>query len=55
MKIICIGLNYRNHARDMGKPFPLEPVVFMKPDSSLIKNNKPFFLPDFSDIDPLRG
>jgi 2-keto-4-pentenoate hydratase/2-oxohepta-3-ene-1,7-dioic acid hydratase in catechol pathway len=34
----------------MGKPFPLEPVVFMKPDSSLIKNNKPFFLPDFSDM-----
>ena len=50
MKIICIGLNYRNHAREMGKPFPLEPVVFMKPDSSLIKNNKPFFLPDFSDM-----
>lgn len=50
MKIICIGLNYRNHAREMGKPIPLEPVVFMKPDSSLIKNNKPFFLPDFSDM-----
>lgn len=50
MKIICIGLNYRNHAKEMGKPFPSEPVVFMKPDSSLIKNNKPFFLPDFSDM-----
>jgi 2-keto-4-pentenoate hydratase/2-oxohepta-3-ene-1,7-dioic acid hydratase in catechol pathway len=50
MKIICIGLNYRNHAKEMGKPFPTEPVVFMKPDSSLIKNNKPFFLPDFSDM-----
>jgi 2-keto-4-pentenoate hydratase/2-oxohepta-3-ene-1,7-dioic acid hydratase in catechol pathway len=32
----------------MGRPFPSEPVVFLKPDSSIIKNNKPFFLPDFS-------
>lgn len=48
MKIICIGLNYRRHALEMGRPFPEEPVVFMKPDSSILKNNKPFFLPDFS-------
>jgi fumarylpyruvate hydrolase len=48
MKIICIGLNYRRHALEMGRPFPDEPVVFMKPDSSILKNNKPFFLPDFS-------
>jgi 2-keto-4-pentenoate hydratase/2-oxohepta-3-ene-1,7-dioic acid hydratase in catechol pathway len=48
MKIICIGLNYRKHAIEMGRPFPEEPVVFMKPDSSILKNNKPFFLPDFS-------
>jgi 2-keto-4-pentenoate hydratase/2-oxohepta-3-ene-1,7-dioic acid hydratase in catechol pathway len=48
MKIICIGLNYRKHALEMKRPFPAEPVVFLKPDSSLIKNNKPFFLPDFS-------
>lgn len=48
MKIICIGLNYRKHAIEMGRPFPEEPVVFMKPDSALLKNNKPFFLPDFS-------
>jgi 2-keto-4-pentenoate hydratase/2-oxohepta-3-ene-1,7-dioic acid hydratase in catechol pathway len=48
MKIICIGLNYRNHALEMGWPIPEEPVVFLKPDSSLLKNNKPFFLPDFS-------
>jgi len=48
MKIICIGLNYRKHALEMGRPFPSEPVVFLKPDSSIIKNNKPFFLPDFS-------
>ena len=48
MKIICIGLNYRKHVIDMGWPIPVEPVVFMKPDSSILKNNKPFFLPDFS-------
>ncbi len=48
MKIICIGLNYRSHAVEMGRPFPDEPVVFMKPDSSILRKNKPFFLPDFS-------
>jgi acylpyruvate hydrolase len=49
MKIICIGLNYRKHAMEMGWPIPEEPVVFLKPDSSVLKNNKPFFLPGFSD------
>jgi len=49
MKIICIGLNYRKHAMEMGWPLPEEPVVFLKPDSAIVKNNKPFFLPGFSD------
>ncbi len=49
MKIICIGLNYREHAIELGRPFPEEPVVFLKPDSAILKNNKPFFLPDFSE------
>jgi acylpyruvate hydrolase len=49
MKIICIGLNYREHAMEMGWEIPAEPVVFLKPDSALLKNNKPFFLPGFSD------
>ncbi|MBN2213511.1 MAG: fumarylacetoacetate hydrolase family protein [Bacteroidales bacterium] len=48
MKIICIGRNYINHARELGNPVPEEPVFFMKPDSALIRNNKPFFYPDFS-------
>jgi acylpyruvate hydrolase len=48
MKIICIGVNYRKHALEMGRQIPSEPVVFLKPDSAIIKNNKPFFLPDFS-------
>jgi 2-keto-4-pentenoate hydratase/2-oxohepta-3-ene-1,7-dioic acid hydratase in catechol pathway len=48
MKIICVGLNYRKHALEMNRPFPEEPVIFLKPDSAILKNNKPFFLPDFS-------
>ena len=50
MKIICIGLNYRKHATEMGRPIPEEPVVFLKPDSSILKKNKPFFLPGFSSM-----
>jgi 2-keto-4-pentenoate hydratase/2-oxohepta-3-ene-1,7-dioic acid hydratase in catechol pathway len=49
MKIICIGLNYKEHAKEMGWAIPMEPVVFLKPDSSILKKNKPFFLPNFSD------
>lgn len=49
MKIICIGVNYRQHAIEMGRPFPEVPVVFLKPDSAILKNNKPFFLPSFSE------
>jgi fumarylpyruvate hydrolase len=48
MKIICIGLNYRKHAAEMNRPAPAEPMIFLKPDSAILKNNKPFFLPDFS-------
>ena len=48
MKIICVGVNYRQHAAEMGRDLPSEPVIFLKPDSSIIKNNKSFFLPGFS-------
>lgn len=48
MKIIAIGRNYTDHAKEMDNPLPEVPIFFLKPDSSLIKNNKPFFLPDFS-------
>ena len=48
MKIICIGRNYSEHAKELNNPLPEKPVFFMKPDSSILKNNKPFFLPDFS-------
>lgn len=48
MKIIAIGRNYASHARELNNPVPQNPVFFLKPDSSIIKNNKPFFLPGFS-------
>lgn len=48
MKIICIGLNYKDHAEEMGRPLPVEPVVFLKSDSSILKNNQSFFIPEFS-------
>ena len=48
MKIICIGRNYVAHAQELNNPLPEEPVFFMKPDTSLIIRNRPFFYPDFS-------
>ena len=49
MKIIAVGMNYANHNKEMQYTSALsEPVIFMKPDSSLLKNGKPFFIPDFS-------
>jgi acylpyruvate hydrolase len=48
MKIICIGRNYAEHAKEMNSPVPSEPVFFLKPDTSLIKDNEPFYYPDFS-------
>lgn len=49
MKIIAIGRNYIDHAKELNNPVPDTPVVFLKPDSSIIKKNKPFFLPLFSE------
>ena len=48
MKIICIGRNYSEHIKELSNQLPSEPVFFMKPDTSIITGNKPFFLPDFS-------
>jgi len=48
MKIICIGRNYINHAKELNNPIPEKPVIFLKPDTALVQNNKPFFYPDFS-------
>lgn len=44
-KIICIGLNYRQHAEEMNKPVPDEPVIFMKPTTALIGPGEPIVLP----------
>ena len=48
MKIICIGRNYMEHAHEMNSEVPEKPVFFMKPDTSLLRNNQPFFYPDFT-------
>jgi 2-keto-4-pentenoate hydratase/2-oxohepta-3-ene-1,7-dioic acid hydratase in catechol pathway len=49
MKIICIGRNYSEHARELGNEVPEEAVVFMKPDSAILRIGEPFFIPDWSD------
>jgi acylpyruvate hydrolase len=48
MKIICIGRNYLKHARELDHDVPSEPVFFMKPDSSLLLDNRHFYIPGFS-------
>jgi len=48
MKIICIGRNYAEHAKEMKAETPTEPVVFLKPDTALLQDNDPFFYPKFS-------
>jgi 2-keto-4-pentenoate hydratase/2-oxohepta-3-ene-1,7-dioic acid hydratase in catechol pathway len=48
MKIIAIGRNYTEHAKELNNSVPAEPVFFMKPDTAIIKDNKPFFYPDFT-------
>ncbi|MDX1476851.1 MAG: fumarylacetoacetate hydrolase family protein [Saprospiraceae bacterium] len=48
MKIFCIGRNYADHAREMGSSVPAAPMVFMKPSTALVVNEKPFYIPDFS-------
>lgn len=49
MKIIAIGRNYAEHAKELNNPVPAIPVIFMKPDTAIIKDNKPFYHPDFSE------
>jgi acylpyruvate hydrolase len=49
MKIIAIGRNYAEHAKELNNPVPTVPVIFMKPDTALIKENKPFYHPAFSE------
>jgi acylpyruvate hydrolase len=48
MKIICIGRNYAEHARELQNAIPEQPVVFMKPSTALLVNDKPFYIPEFT-------
>ena len=49
MKIIAVGMNYAQHNKELGHTqINTEPVIFMKPDSAILKDSKPFFIPDFS-------
>ncbi len=48
MKIICIGRNYVAHIQELNNEVPGEPVLFMKPDSSILRNNDPFFIPEWT-------
>ena len=48
MKIIAIGRNYAAHAKELNNPVPGKPVIFLKPDTALLKDNKAFYIPDFS-------
>lgn len=48
MKIICIGQNYLAHIKELNSVIPDEPVFFLKPETAILSDNKPFFLPDFS-------
>lgn len=47
MKIICIGRNYADHISELNNERPTEPVIFMKPDSSILPNKNPFVIPAF--------
>ncbi|MCK5824721.1 MAG: fumarylacetoacetate hydrolase family protein [Ichthyobacteriaceae bacterium] len=49
MKIICIGRNYHDHIKELNNEIPDEPVVFMKPDSSIVLKKFPFVIPEFSE------
>lgn len=48
MKIFGIGRNYTEHIKELGNERPEEPIIFLKPDTALLRNNQPFYYPDFS-------
>lgn len=48
MKIFCIGRNYSEHAKELNNDIPEKPIVFMKPTTALLKGNKDFYIPEFS-------
>jgi 2-keto-4-pentenoate hydratase/2-oxohepta-3-ene-1,7-dioic acid hydratase in catechol pathway len=48
MKILCIGRNYADHIAELKNETPEEPVIFSKPDTAILKDNAPFYLPSFT-------
>lgn len=48
MKVFCIGRNYVDHAKELNNPVPSQPMVFMKPDTAVVKDQKAFYYPEFS-------
>jgi len=48
MKLICIGRNYTEHIKELENEKPIDPVIFLKPDTSILIKKQPFFIPDFS-------
>lgn len=48
MKIICIGRNYSEHAKELGNEAPKEPLFFLKPDSAILPKRVPFYIPEFT-------
>ncbi len=48
MKIVCVGRNYTSHIEELGNEKPIDPLLFLKPDTSILQKNQPFFIPHFS-------
>ncbi|MEO0473665.1 MAG: fumarylacetoacetate hydrolase family protein [Bacteroidota bacterium] len=48
MKIICIGRNYVDHAKELNNPVPAKPLIFFKPDTAVLRSNKDFYYPEFT-------
>lgn len=48
MTLFCIGRNYQEHARELNNPIPTSPIIFCKPATAVLKENRPFYIPDFS-------
>lgn len=48
MKIICVGRNYREHAKELNNPVPTTPLIFFKPDTAVLRDNKDFYYPEFT-------
>ena len=48
MKIICVGRNYSSHIKELANEKPIAPILFLKPDTSILQKNHPFYIPHFS-------